>query len=157
MYKLSISTFALLLFFTCTNAQELQLMPQKETTTELSTEKLKAFVTAISEIMPIQQQAQQEMIGKISEKGLTVESYNTIATQVQNTGSMDGIDEQQIIAFQEVNTDLEKIQNSINEKIIAVIDKNGLDVNEYQELVTAYNTNPAVKEQIDNLLREAND
>lgn len=130
-----------------------QLPPQQQQVREdFSDSELKQFIKANQGATAIQQQSQGEMVATIEEEGLDVNTFNEILTSAQNPEQEVNASEDELNQFNKIAEKLQVIQKKTEEKIIKVIEKEGIDAEMYQEIMIAYQASPKVKEKVDRLL-----
>jgi hypothetical protein len=133
--------------------QEPQL-PQQPQQTDFSDEQIDLFVSAVVKVLPVQQEIEQEMIKKIEDKGMELDQFNQIATQVQTSGKAEGVAEDDLKKFEEISGEIQNIQMENQEELTKIIREEGLDPQLYQEMMLAYSSNPTVKQKVDEKLSQ---
>ncbi|TCO09199.1 DUF4168 domain-containing protein [Natronoflexus pectinivorans] len=149
--KVLTSLFILAFVAMATNAQQFDMqMPQEQAS--FSEDQIDQFVNAVVKVIPIQEAAEEKMIDKIEEEGMDLDTFNAIATQLQTTGDVQGVDEAEITKFQTISQSLQQIQMEIQGDVMEAIQEEGMDLDLYQGIMAAYQSNPAVRQQIDERL-----
>jgi predicted RNA-binding protein with RPS1 domain len=157
-FKVLISKFSLLsaiLLFGNVLYAQLPSAPQvQEQKAQFTNAEIVSFVETIKRVIPVQQETQQKMINKIDENGMTVEKFNELASKIQMQGSTDDLPEKEVEKFEKINTDLETIQKESESTINNAIEKNGMTMEQYQQMVMAYQSNPELKQKVDEMLQQ---
>ncbi|MDG5800003.1 DUF4168 domain-containing protein [Marinilabiliaceae bacterium ANBcel2] len=130
-------------------AQQFDMAPEQQQQESYSDEEVTQFVEAVVNAMPIQQEAEQKMVEKIEEEGMELDEFNQIATQIQQTGSMDGLDADDVETFQEISEGIQMIQMEIQQDVNEAIEEAGLTPGAYQQMMAAYQTNPELRQAVD--------
>lgn len=130
-------------------------MPQQapEVNENFTDEEYEQFVDINTEVIPVQQEAQQNMIKAIESKGLEVERFQQLA-QAQQTGSLTDAsdDPEEIAKFNEAGQEVMEMQKGIQEKVQQVIEDSGLGVQKFQEMSMAYNQSETVRTKVDGMI-----
>ncbi len=137
-------TLSIVLFFS---------LPVKGIADDFSDSELEGFANAVVQIMSIQQQGQQQMMGKIEEADMTVERFNEITIQVQEMG-VDQVEmaEEEAEVFIMLSEEIEQIQIDLEEIMIGAIEEEGITIEKYEEIMTAYQQNPELQQRVQQLL-----
>ncbi|MFO8129164.1 MAG: DUF4168 domain-containing protein [Bacteroidales bacterium] len=144
--------FTLIFFGGSLIAQGFEQQPAQQK--EYSDEEIDLFASTVVKVIPIQQKAQQDMVNKIQENDMTVEAFNQISNQVQTTGNTEGITEAEMKKFQKISGEIDAIQQGIQAEVNETITGEGMDPQVYQEMVSAYNTDPRIQKKVDEKLAE---
>lgn len=142
----------LMLLGSSVSAQQLPPQQQQQVREDFSDSELKQFIKANQGATAIQQESQGEMVATIEEEGLDVNTFNEILTSAQNPEQEVNASEDELNQFNKIAEKLQVIQKKTEEKIIKVIEKEGIDAEMYQEIMIAYQASPKVKEKVDKLL-----
>ncbi|ASB50688.1 DUF4168 domain-containing protein [Alkalitalea saponilacus] len=149
--KVLASAFMFAFVAMTTNAQQFDMqMPQEQAS--FSEDQIDQFVNTVVKVIPIQEAAEEKMIDKIEEEGMDLETFNAIATQLQTTGDVQGVDEAEITKFQTISQSLQQIQMEIQSDVMEAIQEEGMDLDLYQGIMAAYQSDPVVRQQIDERL-----
>lgn len=138
-----------------TMGQQQGIPPQQtpQVNEDFSEEEYEQFVDINTEVIPVQQEAQEKMIKAIEDKGLKVERFQQLA-QAQQTGSLTDAsdDAEEIAKFNEAGQEVMEMQKGIQEKVQKVIEDNGLGVQKFQEMSMAYNQSEKVRTKVDEMI-----
>ncbi len=132
--------------------QEPVRLERQETRTDYSDEELQMFVTAAQDVMAIQQQSQHEMVAEIEEEGLTIEEFNQIFNAMQDPQAEVEATEEERQSFDRAMQRVNDLQVKTDEKIMGAIEESGLDYEEYEEIMTAYQQDPELQQRINEML-----
>ncbi len=159
-YLKSLKIYAFSLMFSVlvsagTFAQQQGIPPQvqQEVNDDFSDAEIETFVKINKEIMPLQEDVQDNMVKKIEEKGLEVERFQQLA-QAQQTQTLTEAsdDPREIAAFNEAGQEVIKLQQGLQVQIQEVIVKNKMEPEKFEAIYMAYSASPKVKEKVDKLL-----
>lgn len=136
-------------------AQAPNVMQEPELKEDFKKDELKSFVKASSKVEAIQMGAQQSMAQAVKDEGLTVEKFNTMAQAQQ--GSEGGIatesaEDQEM--FNKASEKIMKIQEEIGGEIQEAIEKEGIDIQTFEQIIYAYQNSEKVKGALDEVLLE---
>lgn len=144
---------ALLFFFAFgTMAQGLPANPP-EVKEDFTDEEYQAFIKINMEVMPIQQEAEGEMMQAITDKGMDVQRFQQLA-QAQQTGKLTDVsqDPEEINAFNLAGQEVLEVQKKVQDQIKQTIEENDMDIQTFQQIYLAYDQSETVRGKIDNLL-----
>jgi hypothetical protein len=135
-------------------AQQVPTAPQ-EVKEDFTDKDYETFVKINQEVIPIQQEAEGEMIEAISEKGLEVNRFQELA-QAQQAGNITDVsdDPEEIAKFNEAGQEVMKVQEKVQGEIKKKIEDNQMDIQKFQQISMAYNQSETVRNKIDKLLQE---
>ena len=134
-------------------AQEVPAVPQ-EVKEDFTDEQYETFVKINMEVIPIQQQAEGEMVEAITEKGLDVTRFQELA-QAQQAGKITDVSEdpEEINAFNLAGQEVLEVQKKVQGEIKQKIADNEMDIQTFQQISLAYNQSEIVRGKIDQLLQ----
>lgn len=135
-------------------AQQVPTAPQ-EIKEDFTDKDYETFVKINQEVIPIQQEAEGQMIEAISEKGLEVNRFQELA-QAQQAGNITDVsdDPEEIAKFNEAGQEVMKVQEKVQGEIKKKIEDNQMDIQKFQQITMAYNQSETVRNKIDKLLQE---
>jgi len=150
----SLFGFLLIFSFGVMAQQQLPAAPQ-EIKEDFTDEELENFVKINLEVIPIQQEAEGQMIEAISEKGLDVQRFQELA-QAQQTGKITDAsqDPEELAKFNEAGQEVMKVQKEVQGEIQQKIMDSEMDIQKFQQISMAYNQSETVRTKIDKLLEE---
>lgn len=130
-------------------AQDMQLQPQMPQIEEVTDEEIQRLVVVNNEIMPIQRELQMEQIAAVEDGGMEVERFSQIANAMQQNMSPDDLDasSREMETFNELMQKIMELENEANEKIIGVIEDNDFELERFQQVFTALQTDPELQEK----------
>ena len=144
---------ALLFFFAFgAIAQGLPASPP-EVKEDFTDEEYEAFIKINMEVMPIQQEAEGDMMQAITDKGMDVQRFQELA-QAQQSGKLTDVsqDPKEINAFNLAGQEVLEVQKKVQDQIKQKIEENDMDVQTFQQIYLAYDQSETVRGKIDNLL-----
>lgn len=150
--KVLLLAFGLGIYGGTLSAQDFQQQPQQQV--EYSEKQIDDFVGAVTKVLPVQQDVEQKMIKEIESKGMELDQFNQIATQVQTTGKAEGVAEADVKKFNQVSEKIQEIQVENQDQINEAIADAGLTPQIYQEMVQAYSRDPQLKQKVDEKLNQ---
>ncbi len=144
--------FFVVTLFSCSAisfAQDMQLQPQMPEIEEVTDEEIQRLVVVNNEIMPIQRELQMEQITAVEDGGMEVERFSQIANAMQQNMSPDDLDasSREMETFNELMQKIMELENEANEKIIGVIEDNDFELERFQQVFTALQTDPELQEK----------
>lgn len=116
-------------------------------TADYSDEELGIFCDALIKIQELQTAEQPKMLAVIEENGLTVDRFNMLAQQMQQTGQAAGTPEEKQ-AFQTITTKFEEIQKAMEPSYEAAVKEAGMEVEKYQQINIDAQQNPPLAQKI---------
>lgn len=157
--KASFKTTFILSFFLFAGlglmAQMPPQQPQQEVKTDYSEKELKSFAKAVTNVMTIQEEGQNQMMTAIEENNITVDRFNEMLTEGQQKGQ-DQIEatEEELTAFTNAMNQVQTMQMEMQEKMMEAITAEELQVDQYQNIMQAYEMSPEIKEKVDKYFAE---
>jgi hypothetical protein len=131
-----------------------QMMPQQQQQKNYSEDEIDLFAEAVIGVLPIQQEAEQKMVSEIEEQGMELDQFNQIARQMQQGVESEGVQEDDMQAFQSISEEIQGIQMETQQEVNQVITETGISPAMYQEMIAAYSSNPQIKQKVDQKLAE---
>lgn len=131
------------------------MQQQQEVKTDFDDAELKKFANAAGKVVVIQQETEQKMIQAIEEENLDLNKFNEIMTAQQNqqTENVDATPED-LQKFDKAAAQVMKIQTDVQSEMVEVIQKEGLEPQQYEQILLAYQSNQDVKAKIDALINQ---
>ncbi len=157
--KASFKTTFILSFFLFAGlglmAQMPPQQPQQEVKTDYSDKELKSFAKAVTSVMTIQEEGQMQMMTAIEKNNITVDRFNEMLTQGQQQGP-ENIDatEEEMLAFNNSMNEVQTLQMQMQEQMMEAITEEELQVDQYQNIMQAYEVSPEIKEKVDKYFAE---
>ncbi|WP_277485610.1 DUF4168 domain-containing protein [Catalinimonas alkaloidigena] len=128
-----------------------QQQPVKEDFTD---EELKTFIQANKSVVQVQQAAEQKMMQAIEETDMDVNRFNEIATAQQDPQADAEASAEEMATFNEAAQKVMAVQRETQSEIAAAVEEEGMEFNEYRQIMMAYQNSPKVQEQITKLIEE---
>jgi len=134
-------------------AQEVPLAAPQDIKEDFTDEEYETFVKINLEVIPIQQQAEGEMMQAITDKGMDVTRFQELA-QAQQAGKITDVSEdpEEINAFNLAGQEVLEVQKKVQGEIKQKIADNQMDIQKFQQISMAYNQSETVRGKIDKLL-----
>lgn len=152
-----LSVVALLIFgATSVQAQFDQPQPEQQVP-DVSDEELQTFVDASIQAQQIQTEAQMEMIAIVEEEGLEVDTYNEILQGMQRGESPEELEvsASAIEKFEVVSEIIGEIEQEMEGELISAIENEGMDLQRYQEIFGAIQTNPDLQQKMQQMIQQS--
>jgi hypothetical protein len=130
--------------------------PQVNVREDYSDQELESFVNANEKVATIQQQTEEKIIGKIQEKGLTVDRFNQILQSQRDPSIEEQVKAtpEELAAFNAVAQSIVDENQKVREQIESSIQEEGLNLATYEEMMVAYQYSPKVQKRVHKLLEE---
>ena len=121
---------------------------------DFSDASLKKFVSISRKLEPHQKKAEEQMVQAIQQQGLTPHRFTQImAAQQQKDTSNAGANQAELGKFNNAAKKIMVIQNAAIPQMEKVISAEGMQPQEFQQIVLAYNQSPKVRQRIDALIQ----
>lgn len=129
---------------------------KKQEPASYSAETLVKFIEATKHVSRIQQEGEQKMVQMIEEEDLDVETFNKIAEMMMSPEQVqdDNISAEQMESFNSVLEKLQVFQVEMQREMESAITGTGMEVEEYQNIIEDYQSDPALQQQIQEMLQE---
>ncbi|MDQ3190090.1 MAG: DUF4168 domain-containing protein [Bacteroidota bacterium] len=136
------------------NLNQMLNQEQKQIKTDYSDKTLSKFIEASKSIDQIQQQTEQEMIKVVEKENLNVERFNEIAQAQQNPEAELDVTEKELKSFETAVGQFQKIQEQMQSKMENAIKEKNIELDEYKEIMFAYQQNQEFQKKINSLLQK---
>ncbi len=130
---------------------------QAQDVSEVTDEELQTFVDASIKAQQIQAEAQMEMIAIVEEEGLEVDTYNRILQGMQTGQSAEQMDvsSSDVEKFEVASSQISEIEEEMEGELIAAIEDEGLELNRFQEIFMAVQTDAGLQQKMQELIQQA--
>jgi hypothetical protein len=131
-----------------------QKAPQQQQTQQaISDADIKLFVEASTRLMELQQQSEQAMITILEEEKLSIDRFNSLAQahQQQKLAEAEGT-AQEKAAFNKAIARMMEMQPEIEKNMQTAIQKDGMSMERYEQIMLAYQQDPAVQAKVQKLM-----
>ncbi len=136
-------------------SQEEQTIPGVKQKSEAVTDnELQLFATIQQQANSIHQQSHQEKVKIVEDLGLSVERFNEIEQAQQNPGKEVNITQEELQKYQEAIQLLEQIQTQDQQRMVELIENEGLSVSRYQEIEYAIQSDPGLQEKFQMIIQK---
>lgn len=163
MFKsLSITSIALLLLLTFSTpalaensisiAQAPQA-PETETATDISSQELEKFATAIQKIETIQMESRNQVGETIEGEGLTAQQFRDILEAQRNPEIENEASEEELEQFESASEQLVQIQREAQVDMREAVEATGLEVERFQDIFAATREQPELREKVQQIIQ----
>ncbi|MEX2511315.1 MAG: DUF4168 domain-containing protein [Cyclobacteriaceae bacterium] len=123
--------------------------------TDFSDDDYDKFVKINADLIPMQMEIEEKMIGIVEDNGLEVNRFQALM-QAQQQGNITDVSEdpEEIAKFNQAGQEVIKVQQESQEKLQNHITDNEMELKKFQEMSIAYQQSPEVKEKIDSMMAE---
>lgn len=150
-------TLVLGLAIMASGAVQAQTLPQDQQTqpsASYSDADIAKFAKAAKVLEELQAAVETEMITAIENKGLDLDTFNKIAAAQQNPNAGSEVaDAETMKSYNAVSEDLQKIQMEAQPKMVEAIEETGMDINEYQQMMLAYQQSPEMQAKVQEMMQ----
>jgi len=131
-------------------------MQQEMPDVEVSDDELKQFVEVTMDAQEVQMEAQESMVDMVEDAGLSVDRFNEILQGMQQGQSQAdmNVEDEEMERFDEVISDLEVVQQKVEEDIMEIIESKGMEVDRFQEINMALQMNPELQQKYQEIVQE---
>ena len=136
---------------TAQNTVPQQQQQQQPVKTDYSDSQLKAFLDVNKKLQPLQQSTQQNMQKSIESSGLTVDRFSEIAKS-QQSGQKAQLSAEESTAFNKAAEEIMKERGKTDSQMVAVIKKEGMDIETFQGIAMAYQQSPEIQQKINKMI-----
>ncbi len=127
---------------------------QPPAATNISDATLKKFVDINKKMAPHQQQAETQMVAAIQKQGLKPDRFNQILMARQkNDKTNAGATAEELGKFNTAAQNVMSIQKEIEPKITKVITDEGMKIEEFQQIATAYQSSPELQQKVNTMMQ----
>lgn len=162
MFKsLSITSIALLLLLTFSTpalaensisiAQAPQA-PETEAATDISSQELEQFATAVQEIETIQMESRNEVSETIEDEGLTAQKFRDILESQRDPEMENEASEEELEQFESATEQLVQIQREAQVDMKEAVEATGLEVERFQEIFAAVREQPELRQEVQQMM-----
>jgi len=151
--KYILTAFMIFALLSNVYAQDAPIIQQDgQATNNFEDQDLQKFASAAEKVMMIQQETEQKMVQAIEGENLDIEKFNEILRAQQEEGTELTATEEEMQSFNSAAENIIKIQTEVQSDMMRVIQDEGLEPQKYEEILMAYQTDPATKARVDALL-----
>lgn len=120
---------------------------------DFSDQTLEKFVDINKKLAPHQQQGEAKMIKAIEDQGMKAERFGEIMTARQmNDSTNAGATEEELQKVEAAAQDIMGIQQELQQKMTKVIMDEGMEIQEFQDIILAYQYSPKIQQKVNDLL-----
>ncbi|WP_299818811.1 DUF4168 domain-containing protein [uncultured Pontibacter sp.] len=116
---------------------------------------LKQFADASSRLMTIQKNGEQKMMKILEEEKLSVDKFNEMAQahQQQKLAEVNATPEE-TAAFNKAAQRMMEMQPDMQKEVETAIQKDGMTLEKYEQIMVAYRQDPALQERINKMMMQ---
>lgn len=122
---------------------------------DFTDQELQQFIEANKVAIGVQQSAEQKMISAIEKEGLDIQTFNEILTSKQNPEAETQATPEDQGKFNTAVEEVVKIQEEMMTEMESAIQETGISVEQYEEILLAYQQSPVVQEKLNQLLNNS--
>ena len=139
-------------------AQEPAAEPSVQMREDFSDDELKSFVKANEKVMEIQLEGEQKMIKAIEDEGLTVNRFHEILEQQRDPqrGTETQTSPEELKSFNNAAQLILQENEKLEERMSTSIQEQGIDMETYQQIMVAYQQNPAIQTRVNKMVNGEN-
>ena len=161
MSKQKITLILILAMFSITNVVAQQMKNpvygsskvKAENITKPTDSELDKFVKAVKQVNETENEYNDKFIEKLQKSGLTLERFNQLRLEYQETGSIDAADSEKE-NFEAIINELTQSQKNMETKLQNAVVSNGLELERYQEIMAYVSNSPEMQEKVKSRLME---
>lgn len=125
----------------------------QQTKSDITDAELKQFIDANKRLMVIQQEGEKAMLAILQEEKLDVEKFNALAVaQQQQKLEESGATPEDLAAFKKAADRMMALQPDMQKNAEAAILKDGMKIERYEQIMLAYQQDPAFQQKVDKLM-----
>lgn len=116
---------------------------------------LQQFADASTRLMAVQQEGEKAMLNILQEEKLSVDKFNEMAQahQQQQLDQVQATAEEKA-AFNKAAQRMMEMQPALQKDVEEAIQKDGMSLDKYEQIMIAYRQDPALQQRIDELMQE---
>ena len=132
---------------------ETQAPPPAQQSTGFTDGDIKQFADASSRLMVIQKNSEQKMMKILEEEKLSVDKFNEMAQahQQQKLAEVSATPDE-TAAFNKAAQRMMELQPDLQKEVETAIQKDGMTLEKYEQIMIAYRQDPALQEKINKLM-----
>lgn len=130
-------------------------LPTVETREDFTDEELRLFVKVRETVSEMQAETQEKTAKAIEKEGLTVERFNEILEARQDPAKSAETSREELNSFNNAAQVVVAENQKAEEQMLIAIEKEGMNIHTYREIMVAYEQSPRVKRRIDALMTKA--
>lgn len=120
--------------------------------TTVTDDELNKIAAIFQELQPINMEGQQKMAATLETNGFEVQRFNDMYKASQSPNEAFEATEEEKQKFDIVMSDIQKIQADLEKKMEVVITKQGLSVERYQQVATAFQTDTELQKRLETVI-----
>ena len=125
--------------------------PTVEVREDFSDKELKLFIKANEKVTAIQAETEEKMTKVIEDEGLTVERFNEILEMQRDPAKRTETPPEELTSFNNAAQVIIKENQKIEQQMAVSIEKEGINLDTYKEIMVAYQQSPKVQSRVNEL------
>lgn len=121
--------------------------------TEITSDELEKFASALGNIQTVNQSAQKEMMTAVQSADMNIERFNELSQAQQNPNAKVEASPDEMEKFNTASQKVQKVQQNAQAKMQTKIEKAGLTVNRYQEIAAVVQNDPEMQKKLQELMQ----
>lgn len=114
---------------------------------------LKQFADASGRLMAMQQEGEKTMMGILQEEKISVEKFNEMAQAHQQQKLAEvAAKPEEMAAFNKAAQRMMELQPAMQKEVETAIQKDGMTLEKYEQIMLAYQQNPSLQERVNKLM-----
>lgn len=130
--------------------------PQPELSpSEVNSQELQQFANVLREVERIRQERQPEIAQAIESEGLSPERFEELLAAEQNPQdqTLAEVSPEELEQFERARTEILQIQDEFRSDMQQVVEAEGLDMQRFQEIYFALEQDPALRQELQQILQ----
>lgn len=118
-------------------------------------QELKQFADASTRLMDIQRKGEEKMMKILQEEKLDVNKFNEMA-QAHQQEKLDEVEAtaEEKVAFDKAAKRMMEMQPELQKDVEAAIQKDGMSLDKYEQIMMAYRQDPALQEKLNKMMAQ---
>ncbi|MCA1762404.1 MAG: DUF4168 domain-containing protein [Cryomorphaceae bacterium] len=121
--------------------------------TEITSDELEKFASALGNIQTVNQTAQEEMMTAVESADMNIERFNELSQAQQDPNAKVEASPDEMEKFNSASQKVQKVQQDAQDKMQTNIEKAGLTVDRYQEIAAVVQNDPEMQKKLQELMQ----
>ncbi|QDZ38703.1 DUF4168 domain-containing protein [Euhalothece natronophila Z-M001] len=128
--------------------------PKIEAATDISSQELEEFATAIQQLEAIQTESREQVGQIIEDEGLTAQQFRDILEAQRDPEIENEASEEELQQFENATEQLVQIQREAQVDMREAVEATGLKVERFQAIFAAVREQPELREQVQQIIQD---
>ena len=128
--------------------------PKIEAATDISSQELEEFATAIQQLEAIQTESREQVGQIIEDEGLTTQQFRDILEAQRDPEIENEASEEELQQFENATEQLVQIQREAQVDMREAVEATGLKVERFQAIFAAVREQPELREQVQQIIQD---